>query len=84
MTDFDKIQGKTNKLHWLEKISAKKLKVLSLQFEMNADERLFRFGEYNKKSQGGYGKGSKNQNGKSKWHLPNCNGPLGVLPFTVW
>ena len=52
MTDFDKIQGKTNTLHWLEEMSAKKLKVLSLQFEMNADERLFRFGDYNKKSQG--------------------------------
>ena len=53
LTDFNKIQGKTYTLHRSDKTSAKKLKVLSLQFEMNADERLFRFGEYDKKLQGG-------------------------------
>ena len=45
---------------------------------MNADERLFRFGEYDKKLQGGKGKGSKNQNGNLKWHLP-----LGVYVCVI-
>ena len=53
LTDFNKIQGKTYTLHRSDKTSVEKIECFKFAVEMNADERLFRFGEYDETLQGG-------------------------------
>ena len=50
--DLNTIQRKTNILHWSEETCAQKSNVFSLQFEMNAEERLVKFGDSQKNSEG--------------------------------